>query len=427
MENIFISQIKKSEFFKNVLILASGRGLAMIIPFIIAPILSRLYTPEDFGVLAIYIMCVQVLSSIAAFTYEYAIILPLKNKDVFSLIYLCGVIVICYSLLLFIIILIFHEYIVDLLGNPIIADWLYFIPLNVLFISFFNVLNYYYTRQKEYSVVAKSNVLKSIGLSGVQLCFGVITGGAGGLILGQLVSVLFGNTQMIRKFLKNIRIITRVSSKNLYSVARTYLNFPLYFLGNVLINNISLNVINLIINSIYSTKTLGYYSYSYKYLSLPSALIGDAIGQVYFEKISCSLRNGLPIQKIFILTLKRLLLIGIPIFGILFFIVEDLFAFVFGEVWRVAGEYAKIIMPLILIRFIAMPLSLTYIALERQKLALFMQILLIIFTLLPAVFSYVCGWEIRNYLVLNTIVLSLFYLVMLSVAYKISFVIKNNL
>ena len=99
MENIFISQIKKSEFFKNVLILASGRGLAMIIPFIIAPILSRLYTPEDFGVLAIYIMCVQVLSSIAAFTYEYAIILPLKNKDVFSLIYLCGVIVICYSLL----------------------------------------------------------------------------------------------------------------------------------------------------------------------------------------------------------------------------------------------------------------------------------------------------------------------------------------
>ena len=130
---------------------------------------------------------------------------------------------------------------------------------------------------------------------------------------------------------------------------------------------------------------------------------------------------------IFILTLKRLLLIGIPIFGILFFIVEDLFAFVFGEVWRVAGEYAKIIMPLILIRFIAMPLSLTYIALERQKLALFMQILLIIFTLLPAVFSYVCGWEIRNYLVLNTIVLSLFYLVMLSVAYKISFVIKNNL
>lgn len=427
MKNVFISQIKKSDFFKNVLILASGRGLAMIIPFIVAPILSRLYTPEDFGVLAIYIMCVQVLSSISTFTYEYAIILPFKNKDVFSLIYLCGVIVVGYSLFLFIVVLIFHDSIVSLLDNPIIGTWLYFMPFNVLFIGFFNVLNYYYTRQKEFSIVAKSNVLKSFGLCGVQLCLGIVVGGASGLIIGQLMSVLFGNTQMIRKFLKNVRVMTKVSSKNIYMVARMYLNFPLYFLGNVLINNISLNVVNLVVNSMYSTKTLGYYSYSYKYLSLPSALIGDAIGQVYFEKISCSLRNGFPVQKIFILTLKRLLIIGIPIFGILFFIVEDLFALVFGEIWRVAGEYAKIIMPLVLIRFIAIPLNLTYIALERQKLALFMQILLIIFTLFSAVYSYICGWNIKNYLMLNTIILSVFYLVMLSVAYKISSVTKCRL
>ena len=42
----------KSEFSRNVLTLMTGTTIAQAIPIAISPILTRIYTPEDFGVFA---------------------------------------------------------------------------------------------------------------------------------------------------------------------------------------------------------------------------------------------------------------------------------------------------------------------------------------------------------------------------------------
>ena len=76
----FIEEIKSSEFFNNVFILSSGTALAQLIPVMIAPILSRIYSPEEFGRLALYLAIIQILGSLSTGRYELAILLPKEEK-----------------------------------------------------------------------------------------------------------------------------------------------------------------------------------------------------------------------------------------------------------------------------------------------------------------------------------------------------------
>ena len=121
----------KSEYSKNIITLLSGNALAQAIPIAISPILTRLYTPEDFGVVALFGSISVLFGSIVNAQYESAIVLPRKNDDAYSIASLSLLIATVFSIILFIVILIFHDCIVDILGTEEISLWLYFIPLVV--------------------------------------------------------------------------------------------------------------------------------------------------------------------------------------------------------------------------------------------------------------------------------------------------------
>jgi O-antigen/teichoic acid export membrane protein len=71
----------KSEFGRNVLTLMTGTTIAQSIPVAITPILTRLYTPEDFGLLAVFVALTAILGSIANGRYELAIMHPEKDEE----------------------------------------------------------------------------------------------------------------------------------------------------------------------------------------------------------------------------------------------------------------------------------------------------------------------------------------------------------
>lgn len=144
-----INKLKpKSDFSHNVLTLMTGTTIAQAIPIAISPILTRIYTPEDFGVFALFLAIVGFFSVIASGRYEQAILIPKKDEDAIN-IFALGFIIICsISLFLLIIILIFNNNITALLNNETISIWLYFIPLTVFFIGLFNLLVLFNNRKK---------------------------------------------------------------------------------------------------------------------------------------------------------------------------------------------------------------------------------------------------------------------------------------
>ncbi len=357
----------KSEFSRNVLTLMTGTTIAQAIPIAISPILTRIYTPEDFGVFALFIAIISIFGSIANGRYELAIMLPKKDEDAINIFALGFIITSCISLLLFILVIIFHDYFVNILNNKEIGIWLYFVPVAVFFIGLFNILNYFNTRKKNYKDIANATITKSIVLAIVQLSVGFIKTGAGGLISGEILSRMFANMRLFKNIVKDKLLMSRVSKVKIIALAKRYKDFPKFSMWSALLNTISIQIPILMLTTFFGVSIVGFYSLSHRFISMPMSLIGGSIGQVFYQKASSIKHDRLALKTLTLKTYKKLFNLGVIPFGIITIYGDYLFSFVFGSEWIIAGEYAQILSVWILFLFIHSPITSLFNILERQK------------------------------------------------------------
>jgi len=410
----------KSEFSRNVVTLMTGSIIAQALPIAISPILARIYTPEDFGVLALFVALATVFGTIANARYELAIVIPKSEKEALSIFFLGIIIALTISIILFIIVLFFHDYIVTLLDNKKISIWLYFVPLSVFAIGLFNALKFYNTRLKQFKNIAHSNIIKTSVLSILNLGIGFFKTGPLGLIIGQFLSFFSGNIKLSYPIIKEKEIIKTITIQDLKSMAFRYKKFPKYTMPSSLANVLSQHLTSIITSILFSVKTLGFYSFTLRIIGTPSALIGQSFGQVYITEASRQRKEFGNATQIFNSTLKKLLIISLPLFLIIFFLIEDIFAFVFGEDWRIAGQYAKILVPLFWAKFISAPISVTNSVFEKQQISLFWQLGLLLLTLLIFLFTYIYQQDFKTFLYFYSGILTLYYIFFIFILKKVS-------
>jgi len=358
----------------------------------------------------------MIFGSIVNGRYELAIMLPSEDEDAINIAALGIIIAAVISTVLFVIILFFSQEIMHLLNNENIHHWLYLLPISVFLIGLFNVLNYFNTRMKYYKDLSKALIYKSLVLTVIQLSVGFIYQGAAGLISGLIISNFFGNMKLSKNIIQNKKLISSLSIIKMKTLAKRYINFPKFSMWSALASTSSQHLTSILISSFFSIATLGFYSLSEKVLGVPSTLIGRSIGQVYFQQASKEKQETGTSIVAFKSTIIKLLAIGLPFFGILFFIIEDLFSIVFGESWRTAGQYAQILLPLFLTRFIVSPLTLTAIIYEKNILDLLFQICLLIII----VFLITVSKEIDIFLTLVTYIISCYYIIYLLIMYTLA-------
>jgi len=416
-----INKLKpKSEFSKNVLTLMTGTTIAQAIPIAISPILTRLYSPEDFGVFALFVAITSIFGSIANGRYELAIMLPRKDEDAINILALGFIINVVLSLFLFLIVIIFHDKIVSLLNNKEISPWLYLVPISVFLMGLFNLLNYFNNRKKFYKDLAKANVYKSIGMAMVQLSLGFLKIGAFGLISGQIFSQIISNTKLFFN-IKRLDLFKSIRKMKIIAIGKRYIDFPKFSMWAILANTLAVQLTNILISSFYNVKTLGFYSLAQRMLGMPSSLIGGSIGQVFFEEATKEKQKTGKAIKSFFSTLKKLVFLAIPSFTLLYFIVENLFAFIFGEEWRIAGKYAQIVIPLFAIRFVVAPLSNINNIFELQKVALLWQLVLLMLSISCLCFSYFFNIEFIKFLNIFVDIIFIHYAILLYILYIVSY------
>lgn len=393
---------------KNMATLVAGNSLGQIITFISAPILARLFTPEEFGVMAVFMSIGQILIVLSSLGYEIAIVLPEKDRDSILLVRICIFISLFLSILLYVPIFFCKNFINCVLNTDQVYKFLFFIPLYVFAGSLFNVLNYYNTRFSNYPLIAKSNIIKSIFNNAIPMSWGLLRSGAFGLVLGQISMNLFGNVGLLKFYNKNSRGV-KAKWDEYINIFKRYKNFPQFYVAGAVANSAALNVANILISKLYSIKDVGYYSYAYKYVAFPLTLVSSSISQVYYQELVAAKNNNRG-WKVFTSTLSKILVIGIPIFLAIYFLIEPAFVLIFGEPWRVAGIYGKILIPLFFMRFIVSPLSMTLIAYEKQKLVLLWQLGLLVMTCVPFMLAILSGLLIHDYLLLFSFTNSIYYL-----------------
>ncbi len=415
-----LTRIRNNSFIKHVITLMTGTVIAQIIPFVAAPFLSRIYSPEDFGRLALYLSVIQILGVISNGRYELAIALPEEKEKGVKITILCIIISLLMSVISLILILLFADEVAILLGDKLLSKWLYFVPISILMMGLFNGLNYYNIREKEFKNIAKATILKASGGNLLQLIFGLIKWNSGGLIIGQVSSHFFGNISLIKSLLRQKHIIKSINKVDLFNLAKRYQDFPKYSMWGIFMNAISANATNIFVSKMFSLTAVGFYAHAYRYLGLPATVIGNAFSQVYLQKSSEQRRIHGNAKSIFVSTLLKLSIVSAVIltFGVLF--VEDVFAIFFGENWRVAGSYAKILIPVFCVRFVVGSLSITFSVFEKQRESMFWNAILFVLSISIMLISFQFSFVIERFLYYYVVILSLFYLALLFRTFQIS-------
>jgi O-antigen/teichoic acid export membrane protein len=372
----------KSDFSRNVLTLMTGTTIAQAIPIAISPILTRIYTPEDFGMFALFIAITTIFGSIANGRYELAIMLPKKDEDAINIFALGFIITTVISLLLLVLVLIFKDSFVQLLQNESIGIWLYFVPMTVFLTGLFNILNYFNNRKKYYKDIANATIIKSIVLVIVQLSIGFMKQGVAGLIGGQIFSQLFANTKLLKNIIKDKILISKISKVKMVALAKRYKDFPKFQAPHAFINTFSSNIPIYLFSVFFNSTIVGFYALSTRIVFSPLMVIAGSSAKVYNQKVSEIYKEKGDSYSFTIRLISSLFKKIIIPFLLIVIFAPNIFSFIFGEEWREAGIYTQILSPWIFMVFMVSTISYITSLLNLQKKGLFIEIIYSFFRVL---------------------------------------------
>lgn len=383
-----ITQLKSSEYLANIGKLMSGTGLAHLIGIAAIPLLTRLYTPEEFGIYATYLSVYTISFSVITLRYESAILVPAKEREANNIAVLAATLALAGSLGLFIILLFAGDLIANWLNIQAIGAFLLLIPVSVVSYSLFQVFNFSLNRAKKYASMAAGRMVLASGSAGVQIGFGAsqISATYPGLIIGKVFGDAVGLITLIWQRLKiNQSVLAGVSPKRMIAMAKRYKNFPLYNMPHALTTNVSNNLPVLLFNSYFSEAIAGFYSIAIKACYAPVQVIAQASFQVFSQRIAEKFGRKEQLMPFIKSTLLLQAGVGFFPFLALFIVSPWLFSFVLGSEWSDSGEYVRILAPYFFVVFTVTPLNFIPLLLNRQRKAFAIDVVHLLMKLLSLI------------------------------------------
>jgi len=360
----------RSEFLKNVLVLLTGTGFGQLITLLASPILSRLYSPAEYGVFTVFISTASMMAAISAARYDLAIMLPKSNNRAINVLMLALYVCISFALSLFflavLIALLIHFDV--LLWSELMTSWIWFFPFIVLLLGTQQIMNYWLVRNKEYGYIAITRISNSASNNGLAVIFGFLKFKEWGILLSNFIGQIvysFHLFFLIRKKYKGEMAF--VSKKKMKASAEIYKEFPRTSVSQAMIDIFQLNGIVYLLPVFFSIVEVGYYSRTLMVLQAPVSLIGTAIGQVFFQKASELHHTKSDLRPIITATIKKAMLFILPVSIILMIAGPVLFKFVFGNQWEESGFYSRILALWLFFDFIRISISSIPIILEKQR------------------------------------------------------------
>ena len=361
-----------SEFSKNVITLMTGTMLAQALPIAISPILTRLYSPDDFGAFALFMSITSIFGAIITARYELSIMLPKLNSDAANLVVLSLSIAFSLSIILLIVVFVFNDQIVSFLGNTDLKNWLYFIPLSVLLTGVYQSLNYWSNRNKKYKRLASAKVIQSSMKGGATTGFGFLNIGAMGLVFGSIIGQLFSTLFLFFLVKKNNNnFFQDVSINRMKQLAKKYDKFVKYDLPASISFSVYSNMAVVFFNKFFESAISGFYFFANRLLKVPFSFFINAFSDVFYQKISTTTDLNIISKEVNNYSIKLLKLTIIPflliVYNSYFYV-----GFVFGDEWGDLWKYMYIFSLPIYIALILSPYGHVLKVVNRQEVSMFL-------------------------------------------------------
>ena len=353
------SQDPKRGLMPAVLTLLAGGALAQLLPLLLGPWLTRLYTPEEFGVYHLFAALAANLAVVACARYEFALPLAQSDDEAAALQTLCLRLLAAATALCFV------------LGTAWAwqraAPWPLWLPVAVAALGGLSLATMLATRAQRFAALSGARLLQFGGGAVLQLLAGLAQQGVQGLIIGPILAALAA--------LGLLRSQTRwpatetLQAADWRAAARRFSDFPRLNTPHAFMGALQDTVAIALIAAWAGPAAAGAWGLALRYLKAPATLVGGAVSQVLYPRLAqagCTAAGRRLVVRVMVL----LALLALPGVLTLWWVGPDLFAWAFGEPWRAAGGLSGALALYIGMHFVASPLSVVTLAWDAQAWAL---------------------------------------------------------
>ncbi len=344
--------------FRGMATLALGAGMARLLGIAAIPLLTRIYSPAEYGVLSVFTSLVLLLAPLLTLRYVVAIPLPRRDGTAMNVLALSLVVMLVATALVAIVLGCLGMPLLRLASMEELAPWWWLITLGVLGTALYEAMSMWATRRKAYRVIAQTQFVQSLVGESLKVLLGLLGFKPIGLLVGQVAAQSGGVGSFLSRFHQDFRrFAARVRPSRMWRVARYYRGFPVYRLPSQFLLVFSAQAPLMFSATLFGIETTGQIGLALMALNLPVNLIGQSMGQAFYAEISRLKADAAEtIRQMAVAVQKRLFLVGLPIVALVFFLGQTLFKLVFGPEWTEAGHYASILSFSILLQFTSAPL-----------------------------------------------------------------------
>lgn len=332
-------------FVRNVATVATGTAASQALAFAFTPLITRIYGPEAYGLLGIFMSIAGPLTVLAALGYPYAIVLPRSEADARGLVRLSIWISLVAMLLATLGIHVFGDSVLRALNAEAIAGFVYLIPLASFVAVLGQVMGQWLIRKEAFGFSARYGVLTTLIHNTLKVGIGFFSPTAIALIAADTFGKLTGTALTLLGLLKRRTRSSGPRSEETgmgaSALARRFGDFPLLRTPQNLINVFSLSLPMLLLAAYFGAGDAGQYAIAMSVLGVPVALIGGSVGSVFYPRVTATISEGGDARRLIARATAGIALVGALPFLTLVLAAPPIFELVFGEEWRTAGIYAQ--------------------------------------------------------------------------------------
>jgi teichuronic acid exporter len=348
-----------SDYWRDVAWQSSGTTLAHVVSIAGIPVLTRLYTPEDFAIQSLFLQVVNYATALVTWRYEYFVLLPKEEEDVRALNRLVLVLGSSAALAFTPVFWIFRDTLAVPLGNSDVANWLFLVPLTAVLFSWAVAAQNNAQRLADFRTSGFSELVGKLAYVATGILGALAHPGAVGLIVTTAVAAIGKSGFVLLRRPIWRRAPLRAEAGSVRRVRRQYGRLATSTVTSHVLSTSAFAIPQIAIAQLYGAEVLGQFALVMATIFLPSGLLGTAIGQVYYQRAAREWAEGRTFFTLWRDMVRKLLLIGTPVYLVGALLSGVAYPFVFGDQWHLAGEFGAWMAIAAFVTFVSAPMDRT--------------------------------------------------------------------
>jgi O-antigen/teichoic acid export membrane protein len=408
----------------------SSSALGMLFPLISAPIVARLYSPDEFGTYAVFYSMATMLSAVSSLELRNIPLLEANRTDSAHGALLALSVVAGFCVVLSALLLVLSTELLSMLLGASILPLLIWLPATVFLMGASQVIYTWATREKSYNLLARNKIILGLSTMIVQIGIGLNDPGAIGFIVANLLGLSLSTALLSRAFVECVRSLRpRFTIRSARAQFREHYRLTVWTMPGSLVNSLSQFLPDLIINRFFGAALLGQYSLATRMLNVPIAFLSASVQDVFRQQASTEFHehghSRSSFWRFLVLTLAGVVLLILPVI----FVIPHVFPLIFGSQWAEAGKLIQAVTFLVVVRFISSPLSYVWIIRGQQRLDFIWQIGLLGLSLGALILPPIVASGVTLYTTLTAYSLAVgaWYVLAIAISYYLSGRVPRNL